>query len=125
MRCGAPGATERTISAAIAGNCRFGELTVPSTGEMTTSPAATRLRQRAVVLSTLAWRLQRVYALDLYRFAGPETWVGPSPQACVDDLRQRRTAILQHVDALGSESRRLIRTADELDARVAALPGVH
>lgn len=90
---------------------------------MTTSIDATRLRQRAVVLSTLAWRLQRVHALDLCRFAGPDTWVGPSPQACVDDLRQRRTAILQQVDGLFVESRRFIRIADELDARAATVPG--
>lgn len=75
------------------------------------------------MLDTVAWRLQRVYALDLYRFAGPNTWVGPSPQACVDDLRQRRIAILQQVDSLRAESRRFIRIADELDARAAALPG--
>lgn len=88
---------------------------------MSSSPDAIRLRQRAGVLSTLAWRLQRLYALDLYRFAGPDVWVGPSPQACVDDLRQRRTAILQQSDALLIESRRLLRSADELDARAAAL----
>ena len=96
---------------------------MPSTGEMSTSPDATCLRQRAVVLDTVAWRLQRVYALDLYRFAGPDTWVGPSPQACVDDLRQRRIAILLQVDVLCAESRRLVRVADELDAQAVALPG--
>jgi len=90
---------------------------------MSTTPAATRLRQRATVLDTFARRLQRVYALDLYLFAGPDTWVGPSPQACADDLRQRRDAILQQVDALRAESRRFIRTADEMDAHAAALPG--
>lgn len=92
---------------------------------MPTTPAATRLRQRAVVLDTVAWRLQRVYALDLYGFAGPDTWVGPSPQACLDDLRQRRSAILQQVDGLRTESRRFIRMADEMDAHTTALPGVH
>ncbi len=91
---------------------------------MTTTPAATRLRQRAAALDSVAWRLQRVYVVDLYRFAGPDTWVGPSPQACVDDLRQRRTAILQQVDTLRAEGRRFIRTADELDARATALSGV-
>ena len=83
------------------------------------------MRQRAVVLDTLAWRLQRVHVLDLHQFAGPDTWVGPSPQACVEDLRQRRTAILQQVDALRAESRRFLRAADELDARAVALPGTH
>jgi len=66
-----------------------------------------------------------VYALDLYRLAGPDTWVGPSPKACIDDLHQRRTAILQQVDELRAESRRFNRIADELDARAAALPGAH
>ena len=88
---------------------------------MPTSPTATRLRQRAIVLASLARQLQRVYALDLYRFAGTDTWVGPSPQACVDDLRQRRDAILQQSDALMIESRRLLRSADELDAQATAL----
>lgn len=88
---------------------------------MPTSTAASRLRQRAIVLASVARQLQRLYALDLYRFAGPDTWVGPSPQACADDLRQRRTAILQQSDALLVESRRLLRSADELDARAAAL----
>lgn len=90
---------------------------------MSSTPAASRLRQRAIVLASVARQLQRVYALDLYRFAGPDTWVGPSPQACVDDLRQRRTTILQQSDALMGESRRFIRMADEMDARAAAVPG--
>lgn len=92
---------------------------------MTTSPAAVRLRQRAIVLASVARQLRRVYALDLYRFAGPDTWVGPSPQACVEDLRQRRDAILQQSDALLAESRRFIRTANELDAQSVVLPGAH
>lgn len=92
---------------------------------MSTSSDAIRLRRRAGTLDTVAWRLQRVYAVDVYRFAEPDTWVGPSPQACLDDLHQRRTAILQQVDALRAESRRFTRIADELDARAAALPGAH
>jgi hypothetical protein len=90
---------------------------------MSSSPAASRLRQRALVLASVARQLQRVYALDLYRFAGPDTWVGPSPQACADDLRQRRTQILQQTDALLAESRRFTRIADELDAHATAIPG--
>ncbi len=77
------------------------------------------------MLASVARQLRRVYALDLYRFAGPDTWVGPSPQACVEDLRQRRDAILQQSDALLAESRRFIRTANELDARSVVLPGAH
>lgn len=96
---------------------------MPSTGEMTTTPAATRLRQRAAELTSLALQLQRLRLVELYRFASADTWVGPSPQACVDDLRQRRSIILQQADDLLVESRRFNRTADEMDARAASLPG--
>ena len=67
--------------------------------------------------------LQRCQALDLHLAAGPDTWVGPSPQACLDDLRARRRQLLDHADALRRESRRFLRIADELDATTAALPG--
>lgn len=91
---------------------------------MATSPAADRLRQRAVVLATLARTLQRCSAVSVHLDAGPDTWVGPSPQACLDDLRARRGLLLQQADALLAESRRFVRRADELDATAAALPGV-
>jgi|JI10StandDraft_1071094.scaffolds.fasta_scaffold240043_3 hypothetical protein len=90
---------------------------------MTTSPAADRLRRRAVALTHLARLLQRCQALDVHLAAGTDTWVGPSPQACLDDLRMRRRQLLDHADALTSEGRRFLRIADELDARAAATPG--
>ena len=68
-------------------------------------------------------RLQRCQALDVHLAAGTDTWVGPSPQACLDDLRMRRRQLLDHADALTSEGRRFLRIADELDARAAATPG--
>jgi hypothetical protein len=94
---------------------------VPSIGEMPTSPAADRLRQRAIVLATLARAVQRCDALTVHLDAGGDTWVGPSPQACADDLRVRRGQLLQQADALLAESRRFVRTADELDARAATI----
>ncbi len=90
---------------------------------MATSPAADRFRQRATTLTALARSIQRCGALTVHLDAGPDTWVGPSPQACADDLRARRGQLLQQADALLSESRRFLRRADELDA-AAALPAV-
>lgn len=91
---------------------------------MATSPAADRFRQRATALASLARAIQRCGAVTVQLDAGPDTWVGPSPQACLDDLRARRGQLLQQADALLTEARRFLRRADELDA-AAALPVVH
>jgi hypothetical protein len=91
---------------------------------MPTSPAADRLRRRADTLAALATALHRCSAVTVHLAAGSDTWVGPSPQACADDLRARRGLLLQQADALLAESRRFVRTAEELDARAAVAPGV-
>ena len=90
---------------------------------MATSSAADRFRQRATALAALARAIQRCDAVSVHLDAGPDTWVGPSPQACVDDLRAQRSQLLQHADALLADSRRFVRRADELDA-AAAVPVV-
>lgn len=87
---------------------------------MPPTPAADRLRRRAVVLTDLARVLQRLTVLTLHLDAGPDTWVGPSPQACGDDLVARRGSLLRAADALTVEARRFMRLADEIDAKAAA-----
>jgi hypothetical protein len=89
---------------------------------MSTTPAE-QLRQRARTLRSLDRRLQQLLLLTLPPAAGPQTWVGPSPQACYDDLRARRELITRATDELACEARRLERIADDLDARPAT-PGV-
>lgn len=88
---------------------------------MSATPAD-RLRQRATTLRTLASRLRRLQLLELHSKAGPATWVGPSPQACVDELRARRGLVLQAIDELLREARRFERIAADLDA-AAPIPG--
>ncbi|MGB8860316.1 MAG: hypothetical protein WCC60_13705, partial [Ilumatobacteraceae bacterium] len=75
-------------------------------------------------LTALARVLQRTSVLGLHLAAGSDTWVGPSPQACLDDLRSRRGRLLQLADELLAESRRFVRIADDLEAKAATLPGV-
>ena len=91
---------------------------------MATTPAAQRLRERALALEALAGRLHRLSVLSLHLAAGPSTWVGPSPQACLDDLRASRGRLQQQVEELVQEARRFNRIADDMDAAAAAT-GVH
>lgn len=88
--------------------------------DMPPTSDATRLRQRAVTLRTLARRIGSLHVLDLYRMAGAETWVGPSPQHCADVLRARRSALLAAADDLVGTAARLERQAAALEA--ATLP---
>ena len=82
---------------------------------MSATPAD-HLRQRATALRTLAGKLRGLQLLDLYTKAGPTTWVGPSPQACADDLRARCSQLQQAADELRREARRFERIAADLDA---------
>lgn len=84
---------------------------------MSTSNA---LRVRATGLRSLASRLGRLRALDVVRLAGPDTWIGPSPEACRLDLLALRRALQHAADDLRVAAHRLERQADESDA--AAMP---
>lgn len=72
---------------------------------------ADRLRARATELRTFARRVQHLEALTLATRASDRTWVGPSPAACEEALRGRRTQLLAQVDQLMSTARQLDRQA--------------
>jgi hypothetical protein len=91
---------------------------------MPTTPAADRLRRRADALAGLAGRMADSELHVVHLSAGGDTWVGPSPQACLDDLRARRALMVRHSDDLAAEARRFRRLADELDASAATAAGV-
>ena len=97
---------------------------MPSTGGMPPTAAADQLRRRAETLHGTAAALQQLTALGLHLLAGPETWVGPSPQSCLQDLCTRRNLLLAEADALEAEARRFRRVADEIDAQAATASGV-
>jgi hypothetical protein len=88
---------------------------------MSTTPAAQRLRQRAIVLRGFAGRIEHLAVLAVHVEAGADTWVGPSPQACTDDLRIRAAQLRAEATDLRSEARRFDRVADELDAQAAVV----
>ena len=69
------------------------------------------LRERARTLRRLACTIDAADATTLYRRAGVDTWVGPTPQHCVDDLLTGRNLLFQAADALRSGAYRLDQRA--------------
>jgi len=91
---------------------------------LTDSVSADHLRSRAASLRSIAQRLNALRVLDCYRWAGTDTWVGPSPQRCDDALRRVPITLRAEAHSLSLEARRLDRIADEVQAR-AQLIGPH
>lgn len=91
---------------------------------MPSSPEPEALRRRAAVLRALARRIGSLRVLDLHRAAGPDTWVGPSAQHCLDELIAQRARLLDAADRLRVTAARFERAAADLEARSTALPGV-
>ena len=63
--------------------------------------------ERAAHLRRLAREMESLRLLDLHRRAGPETWVGPTAQRCLDELLLQRRAILAAAESLRIAARRL------------------
>ena len=86
--------------------------------EWMSSPAdVEQLRTRAGHLRAVASRIGASRALVIYALAGPETWVGPTPQACDDALLAIRRRLLAQQQALNDTARTFDRRADELEQR--------
>jgi hypothetical protein len=81
----------------------------------TTNPA-TRLRHRADELRRFANRVEATRLVSAYVFAGDDTWVGPTPAACLSDLVRLRRNLLTQCDGLRVAARRLDRAADAMAA---------
>ncbi|MCU1391934.1 MAG: hypothetical protein JWM34_362 [Ilumatobacteraceae bacterium] len=52
------------------------------------------LRERARLLRQLASRLRTSLAIDLHRRADHDTWIGPTPDHCHDDLVAMRASLI-------------------------------
>jgi len=63
--------------------------------------------ERAATLRRLAREMEALRVLDVHRRAGPDTWVGPTAQCCLDELLLHRRAILAAADSLRAAARRL------------------
>lgn len=82
--------------------------------------AATQLHARANTLRTVATRLEGAAALTLARRADHDTWIGPTPHRCLDDLGVMRRSLLNAVDDLRQRARILDTRAWALTAAAGA-----
>ena len=79
-----------------------------------TSPAAEQLRGRARALRVLAQAIDDCGAITLYRRAGIDTWIGPTPQRCLDDLMLARKQLQRSADDLRDAAHRLDARAGQM-----------
>ena len=82
--------------------------------------AASQLRDRAATLRRTAKRIDDADANLLFRRAGTDTWLGPTPQRCFDDLVAMRTQLKGAADDLRTRASRLEQQASQLDAAAIA-----
>jgi hypothetical protein len=87
---------------------------------VSTTQQATRLRARAEDLRRFASTLEHARMTNAHAVAGDDTWVGPTAQACADDLRRLARQLLLRCDELRTAARRLDRAADAIAAEVLA-----
>ena len=80
---------------------------------------AAALRRRGAALLRLSLEILVSPAATLVFRAGPDTWVGPTPTRCQDELNRLRTELLRASDDLGREARRLFTQADLVEAHTA------
>ena len=78
-----------------------------------------QLRATARNLQSVAGLIGGSRALTVYSLAGPDTWEGPTPQACSEALLGLRRRLLKHQQTLNDTARRLERRADLLEQQPA------
>jgi len=82
---------------------------------MSTATQVEQLRARARHVRSLSSAISTSRALTVYQLAGPETWVGPTAQACFDALLTVRRQLQTQQQSLRDIARGLDRQADELE----------
>ena len=88
---------------------------------MSNTPQIAHLRDRAQHLRTMATMIASTPAISIYRYAGPDTWVGPTAQACLDALVALSSQLEAHRQSLCDKASGLDREADDLQLRLPIL----
>lgn len=80
-----------------------------------TSTLIAGLRDRAAALRRVARTIENSEAIVLYRRAGGDTWIGPTPEHCLDELHSIRRTLLIAADGLRRDARRIEKRAQQLE----------
>jgi hypothetical protein len=67
------------------------------------------------MLRTMSAKISSSRALDVHNFAGPDTWVGPTPQVCLEALVGVRRDLQNQQQRLVASAKLLERQADDLE----------
>ena len=79
---------------------------------MSTPTQAEHLRATAMRMRALAASIGSSRALTVYKLAGLDTWIGPTPQRCDDALLAIRRQLQSAQQSSSDVARRLERQAD-------------
>lgn len=82
---------------------------------MSTATQVDHLRTRARQLRSVSGTIGASRALTVYSLAGPDTWIGPTAQACQDALLALRRQLQANQQSLTDAARVLDRRADTLE----------
>ncbi len=82
---------------------------------MSTPTQVEQLRARARHLRSTSAAIGASRALTVHNLAGPDTWIGPTPQACHDALLAVRRQLQTNQRSLDDAARGLERQADQLE----------
>ena len=84
---------------------------------MSTAGQIQQLRSTAAHLRSISGSIASSRALTVYSLAGPETWIGPTPQSCYDHLLSVRRQLQSNQQSLSDTARHLDRQAMALEAQ--------
>lgn len=82
---------------------------------MSTATQVDHLRTRARQLRSVSGTIGAGRALTVYSLAGPDTWIGPTAQACQDAPLALRRQLQANQQSLTDAARVLDRRADTLE----------
>ena len=86
---------------------------------MSTPTQAEHLRATAMRMRSLAASIGASRALTVYKLAGLDTWIGPTPQRCDDALLTMRRQLQSAQQSSSDVARRLEREADAVQLQLA------
>ncbi len=82
---------------------------------MSTATQVEQLRARASHLRSVSGKIGTSRALAVHSLAGPDTWIGPTPQSCYEALLALRRQLQAQQQALIDTARTFERRANELE----------